>query len=424
MEKKTIGRFIAALRKANGLTQRELAEKLSVSDKAVSRWERDETAPDLSLIPVIAEIFGVTSDELLRGERAAAVPSPASETYTVAKAEKQLHNLLRRVGTTFRIRSIAAGGIALAGVLAAAICNFVFLRAFLGFLVACVFYLVAAVCEAIFLVLAFSSLGEDFEGEALAACKKDFVTWGCHVFTLIVTLVGASLPLVVFPYLFFQKANVGLTGFTWPLWGTAFGAVAWLLSSLAAKIVKARLNMSSVPPEIQRKRDRLKLLCAAFTAAAMLLTLPFHIHFCSDSLLYSDGIVFDNYESFQAYMATETPATDRSGQAVYAPAVPVSDSAGTYVRDGKIVSREEAYTDTIVNAAGEVVCEFLRLNENVSRIRYSATDTCLPIRVYTLEQLYQANAIMSRINDAFFLLYFAEAAAGVLVYFRKRKNLK
>lgn len=65
MEKKTIGQFLSALRKAGGMTQKELAEKLHVSNKAVSRWERDECAPDLSLIPVIADIFGVTSDELL-----------------------------------------------------------------------------------------------------------------------------------------------------------------------------------------------------------------------------------------------------------------------------------------------------------------------------------------------------------------------
>ena len=69
MEKKTIGKFIAVLRKANGMTQKDLADRLFVSDKTVSRWERDEGAPDLSLIPVIAELFGVTCDELLRGER-------------------------------------------------------------------------------------------------------------------------------------------------------------------------------------------------------------------------------------------------------------------------------------------------------------------------------------------------------------------
>lgn len=66
MERKTIGSFIAALRKANGMTQKELADRLLVSDKAVSRWERDECAPDISPIPVIAEPFGVTSDELLK----------------------------------------------------------------------------------------------------------------------------------------------------------------------------------------------------------------------------------------------------------------------------------------------------------------------------------------------------------------------
>ena len=69
MEKKTIGGFIAALRKANGMTQKDLAERLNVSDKTVSRWERDDGAPDLAAIPAIAEIFGVTCDELFRGER-------------------------------------------------------------------------------------------------------------------------------------------------------------------------------------------------------------------------------------------------------------------------------------------------------------------------------------------------------------------
>ena len=57
------------MRKANGMTQKELGEKLFVSDKTVSRWECDECTPELSLIPAIAELFGITTDELLRGER-------------------------------------------------------------------------------------------------------------------------------------------------------------------------------------------------------------------------------------------------------------------------------------------------------------------------------------------------------------------
>ena len=69
MERKSIGSFIAALRRANGMTQKDLAEKLSVSDKAVSRWERDESMPDLMLLPVIADVFHISVDELLRGEK-------------------------------------------------------------------------------------------------------------------------------------------------------------------------------------------------------------------------------------------------------------------------------------------------------------------------------------------------------------------
>ena len=68
MAKSSIGQFLAALRKANGMTQQEIADRLHVSNKAVSRWERDECAPDLSLIPALAEIFGVTCDELLKGQ--------------------------------------------------------------------------------------------------------------------------------------------------------------------------------------------------------------------------------------------------------------------------------------------------------------------------------------------------------------------
>lgn len=100
MEKKTIGTFIAALRKANGMTQQDLADRLGVSNKAVSRWERDENAPDLSLIPAIAEIFGVTCDELLKGER---IFSDAEEpTKPEPKVDKQLKALVNRSISSFK----------------------------------------------------------------------------------------------------------------------------------------------------------------------------------------------------------------------------------------------------------------------------------------------------------------------------------
>lgn len=65
---KTLGERIAAIRKAEGLTQEELAEKLGVSGQAVSKWENDLTCPDIMLLPRLARLGGITVDELLTGE--------------------------------------------------------------------------------------------------------------------------------------------------------------------------------------------------------------------------------------------------------------------------------------------------------------------------------------------------------------------
>ncbi len=69
MAKKLIGQLIMTLRKKRGMTQQDIADRLYVSNKAVSRWERDECAPDISLIPDLAALLGVSCDELLRGEQ-------------------------------------------------------------------------------------------------------------------------------------------------------------------------------------------------------------------------------------------------------------------------------------------------------------------------------------------------------------------
>ena len=69
MRQQTFGTMIAALRKEQGMTQLELAEKMGVTDKAVSKWERDLSFPDVNSLPKLAEIFHVSVDELMgKGE--------------------------------------------------------------------------------------------------------------------------------------------------------------------------------------------------------------------------------------------------------------------------------------------------------------------------------------------------------------------
>ena len=64
----TIGKRIAALRKEKGMTQEELSQKMEVSAQAVSKWENDQTCPDITSLPKLAKILGVTVDELLSGK--------------------------------------------------------------------------------------------------------------------------------------------------------------------------------------------------------------------------------------------------------------------------------------------------------------------------------------------------------------------
>lgn len=66
--KKTISTLITELRKENGMTQAQLAEKMGVTDKAVSKWERDLSCPDINSIPKLAEILGTTVEQLMQGE--------------------------------------------------------------------------------------------------------------------------------------------------------------------------------------------------------------------------------------------------------------------------------------------------------------------------------------------------------------------
>ena len=71
----TFGSYIRSLRTQNGMTQAQLADRLCVTDKAVSKWERDLSYPDITLFPRLADLLGVTVDDLLRESKNGGQPS-------------------------------------------------------------------------------------------------------------------------------------------------------------------------------------------------------------------------------------------------------------------------------------------------------------------------------------------------------------
>ena len=83
--KKTLGTMISELRKQHGMTQLELAEKMGVTDKAVSKWERDLSCPDINSLPNLAEVLGVSVEELMQSKKEADAPvSKVSEIMELA----------------------------------------------------------------------------------------------------------------------------------------------------------------------------------------------------------------------------------------------------------------------------------------------------------------------------------------------------
>lgn len=69
MNQMKVGEFLATLRKEKGLTQAQLGEEIGVTNKTISRWENGNYMPDVEMLLVLSEFFGVTVGEILKGER-------------------------------------------------------------------------------------------------------------------------------------------------------------------------------------------------------------------------------------------------------------------------------------------------------------------------------------------------------------------
>ena len=87
----TLGKRIANLRKGKNLKQDDLAQKLNVSPQAVSKWENDQTCPDISLLPQLAQELGSSVDALLTGEKEPAVQLIPEES------RKDIKNMMLRI---------------------------------------------------------------------------------------------------------------------------------------------------------------------------------------------------------------------------------------------------------------------------------------------------------------------------------------
>lgn len=111
MDNSKTAEFLKALRKAKGLTQQDAADALYLSPKTISRWESGDGLPDINIIQSVADLYGVTVDEILRGERAASDPSEAIKADKIKnkRSRKALEATMYRGFWIFEIISLSIG---------------------------------------------------------------------------------------------------------------------------------------------------------------------------------------------------------------------------------------------------------------------------------------------------------------------------
>ncbi|MCM1438684.1 MAG: helix-turn-helix domain-containing protein [Roseburia sp.] len=249
--KQTMGEFLETLRKAGGYTQQGVAERLGVSNRTVSSWETDRTAPDLLILPALADLYGVTVDEILRGERKA----EASADEISDKARRDLRK--RRYAHFITRLSFCLGFGLLGGAIFVAACAVLLYSSAPLWLSVLLMVLGAGGCAACVILLACFSLSAA-RGEGIVL-KEDF-TKENKAFALSVRHGAAnSLKLLSLPYI--------------------AGAIVYLVVFFAAELYDYSVNLGGVSVQIDYTTPTAVLvsLCAAFGLALFLSGLIYHL---------------------------------------------------------------------------------------------------------------------------------------------------
>ena len=129
MDTKKMAQFISDLRKSHNMTQKALAEKLNVTDKAVSKWERGLSCPDVSILAPLADILGVTISELLMGEKSNTTNESIETAVeaTLQYTEKAKKSKSKNIQSLCRL---AISALLFLGIITCAICDLAISKSF------------------------------------------------------------------------------------------------------------------------------------------------------------------------------------------------------------------------------------------------------------------------------------------------------
>ena len=446
MEKKTIGKFISALRKANGMTQKELGEKLFVSDKTVSRWECDECTPELSLIPSIAEIFGITTDELLRGERnnpdREATVSEDTVNKQKAKSDKQFKLMLDRSNRKYKNLTLISIGITIFGFIAAMISNLGFSKGLIAFCLATAFCVASEICQICFAINARIPPDEDDDTyiDRIQEANTSVIKTATTITFLNLLMFAFCLPLVTM----INGANYGLVFEYWLGYGLLTSAIAFVLCyivyTLLVRKVLCERNLISLPEKHKSVIVKNNKLLIKTISIALIIAFVWGVCFVVWTAigwnLSLKEQTFYNCADFKAFMESEYETWYNEGYSYI-------DENGNLVShvpihpDWEVVSPpedEKDYEDyypqkeyaKIYNSKGEVICEYYYNPDLYADIRFTeSADDKMPVTVITNQAHYDARDTYQTVESIICALVVIDFVVAALIYLRKaHKNKK
>ena len=435
MEKKTVGKFISALRKANGMTQKELGEKLFVSDKTVSRWECDECTPELSLLPLIAEIFGITTDELLRGERnnpdrEADSPEENANRYK-AKSEKQFKLMLDLKRRKYKNLTLISLGITIFGFIAAVMANLGFSAGLFAFCFAGVFCGVSEICQLAFLINVRIAPDEENASysERVQALNTSAVNTAAAISFANLSLISFCLPLVTV----IDGARGGLEFLPWLGYGLLFALITFFISYIIyalfvrrSLVRKGRIVVSENHRDEMARNEKL-LLKTTLTALAISLALGMCIgawYIVGDDPFLTVQ-TFDDCDDFKTAMETDYDNWfwDTYGRVmINGEVLEMSPSDPNYPHE--VQGHRKTY-GAILNLNGEEICTYCYNPDLYWQIEFTASaDDKMPVKVITVDSVYNARTIFQTVESVLYALILVNFLVAACVYVRKTKKIK
>lgn len=437
MEKKTIGKFIAVLRKANGMTQKELGEKLFVSDKTVSRWECDECTPELSLIPSIAEIFGITTDELLRGERNNPDNNANTEHKNV-KSDKQFKLMFYMKKQKYKNLTLISIGITILGFIAAMIANLAFAKGLIAFFLATAFGVVSEICQICFAINARIMIDDDEDTytDRIEELNTYIVKTAVKISFINIILLASCLPLAIM----IDGANFGLSLNSFIVFSALFTSVILAISYIVYTLFVCKILCNrrlivlseQQKSEIQCNNKLLKKIIAVSVCIALIIGIGILILNNNIGIYgFTKEMKFDNCDDFKTFVENDYERwlseggsyIDSDGNVNIKIPIEIVDSDREKVEDDQFPNK---VYEKIINSEGEVICEYYYNPDLYKYISFTGpADNKMPVTIITYQSYYEAERTFRIIESTLYFLIvfdFVIAAGIYLIMINKRRK--